>query len=67
MVFTPNGFVHQLALQGNPYQVHLSGWIVAELRKIGFQVNGINGLKILRKEKAEISFKPEMLFGVFLT
>jgi hypothetical protein len=67
VVFTPNGFVHQLALQGNPYQVHLSGWTVAELRKIGFQVNGINGLKILRKEKAEIRFKPEMLFGVFLT
>jgi 2-polyprenyl-3-methyl-5-hydroxy-6-metoxy-1,4-benzoquinol methylase len=65
VVFTPNGFVHQLELEGNLYQVHLSGWTVAKLRKFGFQVNGINGLKILRKEKAELRFKPERLFGRF--
>ena len=65
VVFTPNGFVHQLEYDSNPYQIHLSGWTVIELRRIGFQVNGINGLKFLRKEKAELRFRPKILFNLF--
>jgi 2-polyprenyl-3-methyl-5-hydroxy-6-metoxy-1,4-benzoquinol methylase len=61
VVFTPNGFVRQLEHDGNPYQVHLSGWTTVELRRLGFQVNGINGLKFLRKGKAELRFKPKIL------
>jgi SAM-dependent methyltransferase len=65
VVFTPNGFVHQLEYDRNPYQIHLSGWTLIELRRIGFQVNGINGLKFLRKEKAELRFRPKILFNLF--
>lgn len=65
VVFTPNGFVHQLEYDRNPYQIHLSGWTAIELRRIGFQVNGINGLKFLRKEKAELRFRPKILFSLF--
>lgn len=62
VLFTPNGFVYQSEHDRNPYQQHLSGWTTVELRRFGFQVNGINGLKILRKGKAELRFKPERLF-----
>src|SRR5262249_18496684 len=32
VVFTPNGFLPQGAREGNPWQVHRSGWSAARLR-----------------------------------
>lgn len=52
---TPNGFVKQKALDGNPYQEHKSGWTVQELRDFGFSVKGLAGLKWLRQEVDEES------------
>jgi 2-polyprenyl-3-methyl-5-hydroxy-6-metoxy-1,4-benzoquinol methylase len=63
VIFTPNGFVPQAEYDKNVFQMHLSGWTVNELKRMGYKVNGINGLKILRKEKAELRFRPATLFG----
>jgi 2-polyprenyl-3-methyl-5-hydroxy-6-metoxy-1,4-benzoquinol methylase len=63
VIFTPNGFVPQAKYDKNVFQIHLSGWTVNELKRMGYKVNGINGLKILRKEKAELRFRPAILFG----
>lgn len=45
---TPNGF---LATYGgpkdNPREKHLSGWTYDELKKLGFKIYGLNGLKML--------------------
>jgi 2-polyprenyl-3-methyl-5-hydroxy-6-metoxy-1,4-benzoquinol methylase len=63
LIVTPNGFLSQEEYDKNPYQEHLSGWTSTELRMLGFHVNGINGLKFLREEKADFRFKPKVLFS----
>lgn len=51
MVFTPNGFLPQGEREGNPLQVHRSGWTTEEFRRRGYRVTGINGLRCLRGEQ----------------
>jgi SAM-dependent methyltransferase len=58
IVFTPNGFLPQGEVDGNPYQVHRSGWTVGEMRARGYRVFGINGWRPLRGELAAIRWKP---------
>ena len=44
---TPNGFLPTYAgPKDNPEESHLSGWTCGELRRLGFKVYGLNGLKI---------------------
>lgn len=63
VIFTPNGFVPQAPCHGNENQVHLSGWSVEMMRQAGFQdIVGINGLKWLRGERAEISWRPRFFW-----
>lgn len=50
IVTSPNGFVAQKALNGNPLQVHLSGWDLPKMRGLGFRSRGLSGLKLLRQE-----------------
>lgn len=50
IVTTPNGFIPQKSLDGNPLQVHLSGWTVSDFKKLGYTVRGLCGLKVLRQE-----------------
>lgn len=50
IVSTPNGFLPQKALDGNPFQKHLSGWSLETMRKLGFNCWGLAGLKFLRQE-----------------
>jgi 2-polyprenyl-3-methyl-5-hydroxy-6-metoxy-1,4-benzoquinol methylase len=45
IIFTPRGFVHQDEHDGNPWQIHKSGWEVAEMKERGYEVIGISGLK----------------------
>jgi hypothetical protein len=64
IIFTPNGFLLQPAHSGNPWQEHRSGWSVEEMQKLGYRVVGMNGWKPLRKEFAQIRFKPVALWAV---
>lgn len=50
VITTPNGYVPQVALEGNPHQQHLSGWKVEELVARGYHAHGLAGLKWLRRE-----------------
>jgi hypothetical protein len=61
VIFTPNGFLPQEPYGGNPYQAHLSGWTVDEMRDLGYRVVGINGWRPLRTERAEFRFRPTPL------
>ncbi len=45
IIFTPRGFIPQDEHDGNPWQVHRSGWEVAEMQKYGYQVIGVSGMK----------------------
>lgn len=68
---TPNGFVHQGPEEGNPYQVHLSGWTPSEFRKKGYKVIGTTGLKILKKNSDQGAYRLQIrgmrLLDVFLS
>lgn len=65
VVYTPNGFVSQQATEDNPFQEHKSGWAYQEMKKLGFRVYGINGLKKLRGKYAVSRIKPRE-FGNFV-
>jgi SAM-dependent methyltransferase len=44
----PNGFVWQPPSPDNPFQAHISGWSVKDLRSLGLKkIRGANGLKLL--------------------
>lgn len=57
-IFTPNGFLPQPPYEGNPYQEHLSGWTVEEMRRQGYEVTGLFGWKPLRGGCANMRFRP---------
>ena len=63
VVYTPNGFLPQQEFDGNSLQVHISGWEIDEMRKLGFSVTGINGYRKLRGEFAAIKYKPKVFWG----
>lgn len=62
VIFTPNGFLPQGALDGNPFQVHRSGWSPEEFARRGYSIVGINGVRGLRGEGAELRWKPRTLW-----
>lgn len=61
VLFTPNGFVPQEAIDGNPFQTHRCGWEVKELEALGYSVIGIYGHKSLRGAYANYRIKPALL------
>jgi SAM-dependent methyltransferase len=63
VILTPNGFVKQTA-DDNSFQEHVSGWEIKDFARKGFFVRGIYGLKFLRKERAELKFKPKIISGI---
>lgn len=50
IISSPNGYIHQKALDNNPLQKHLSGWDYDEMSSRGYKVRGLAGIKILRQE-----------------
>lgn len=62
IVYTPNGFLEQREYDSNTMQVHLSGWSINEMRKLGYRVTGVNGLKYLRGERACFKGEPYFLW-----
>lgn len=61
IIYTPNGFVPQPAAD-NPWQLHRSGWNVADFRSRGYRVHGIYGHKALRGELAKLRYRPRLFW-----
>ena len=61
IVCTPNGFLQQGALDGNPLQIHRAGWHVDDFRRRGYRVVGVNGWRPLRGERSEPRIRPPVL------
>lgn len=65
---SPNGYLPQRDIESNPFQRHLSGWKIRELKNFGYKVYGMSGLKILRQEREEkeridtIKYKPKLFW-----
>jgi 2-polyprenyl-3-methyl-5-hydroxy-6-metoxy-1,4-benzoquinol methylase len=55
IVTTPNGFLEQDDLEGNPLQRHLSGWSVSDFARRGYQVQGVGGMRVLGGHRRFIS------------
>jgi SAM-dependent methyltransferase len=64
VVHTPNGFIPQEEYDGNPLQVHRSGWTVDRMRELGYAVRGSNGLRFLRGQEGKTRWRPERFWGV---
>jgi len=75
VISSPNGYIPQRPLDGNPLQQHLSGWKVEEMRKLGYSCRGLAGPKWLRQEVEDatmgnnlfvtIRFRPRWLWFLF--
>ena len=61
LLFTPNGFVPQGPLDGNPFQIHRCGWDTDELQSLEYTVTGIYGYKPLRGERADYRIRPRLM------
>ena len=71
---TPNFYFPMGEIDQNPYEKHLSGWSIQKLKKKGFKVNGVSGLRFFYQSKnsvksltnshcyENIKFKPKPLF-----
>jgi len=63
---TPNGFLPTYAgPDDNPTESRIFGWNLDELRKLGFKVYGLNGLKLfwkVQQGQAVIRFRPRKVF-----
>ena len=63
VIFTPSGFLSQPSHDGD-LQEHLSGWEPEEMRKLGFQVLGMQGPKFLRGEEHQHKYRPKQFWGI---
>lgn len=66
IIETPNGFLKQEGTPNNPYQAHLCGFTVKELRSLGFKVTGTTGMKFLRNNHSKGSYKIKSIFVYIL-
>lgn len=64
IILTPFGFTEQHSYDGNPYQIHKSGWYISDFKKRGYKIFGMRGLRFIRGEYANIKYKPWFLWGV---
>ena len=62
--FTPKGFLPQRHADNDDLQVHLSGWLPAEMEARGYRVTGILGPKFIRGEWHRIKYRPRALWGL---
>lgn len=77
IITTPNDYLPQKIVDNNIYQAHLSGWSVAEMKTMGYEIKGLAGWKFFRNNDlleneannrnflSSIRFRPRWLFFVF--
>jgi SAM-dependent methyltransferase len=63
IVTSPNGFLPQNAVDGNPMQRHLSGWPVPSMKRLGYRSFGLAGLKWLRETETHTETMGEDIVG----
>lgn len=62
IITTTNGYLPQDEVEGNPLQVHKSGWTLKELRDLGFKVYGKFGWIKLRGYVGRVKYRPAILW-----
>ncbi len=64
IIITPNGFLPQVSEREGDFQEHRSGWQTNQMRDLGYEVIGLDGLKVLRAEHQQLRFKPAPIWAV---
>ena len=64
IISTPNGYIRLDEFDDNPFQKHISGWSLEELRHLGFSITGLLGWKKLRGTRALPRYRPALLWEV---
>jgi len=64
IVNSPNGFIPQMALDGNDLQRHLSGWSHERMKGLGFRSRGLAGPKWLRQEVQSDTMGDDLLSSI---
>ena len=77
IINSPNGYIPQKSLDGNPLQEHKSGWSYSQMKELGYVSRGLAGPKWLRQEvEAEtmgddlltsIRFRPKIFWFIVAT
>ena len=58
IIFTPNGFIENDEVDGDPYQAHLSAWEPEDYSKRGYEVVGATGLRCLFGKGSLPKYRP---------
>jgi SAM-dependent methyltransferase len=77
IINSPNGFIPQKSLDGNPLQEHKSGWSFDRMKELGYNSRGLAGPKWMRQEVASdtmgddlltsIRFRPKIVWFIIAT
>jgi len=62
VVLTPNGFVPQPGTRENPFQEHVSGFSVADMRAHGYRIRGVLGPWFLFGPFGDVRLRPGMVW-----
>lgn len=64
ILFTPNGFIENDLVDGDPYQAHVSAWEPGDYTSRGYKVVGSTGLRWLLGKGSLPEYKPYTLFQI---
>lgn len=64
VINSPNGFIAQKSLDGNPLQEHKSGWSYARMKELGYFSRGLAGPKWLRQEVVAETMGDDLLTSI---
>lgn len=66
VLFTPNGFVENDEVDGDPYQAHVSAWWPQDYTSRGYKVVGSTGLRWLMGKASLPKYHPYQLFMILI-
>lgn len=66
IIFTPNGFVENDEVDGDPWQAHVSAWYPRDYQERGYKVVGSTGIRWLMGKASLPRFRPHKLFQLLI-
>jgi hypothetical protein len=66
ILFTPNGYVDNDEVDGDPYQRHVSAWEPEDYEKRGYTVRGATAFRYITGKAAQPKYRPYSLFTIMM-
>lgn len=64
IIFTPNGFVENDEVDGDPWQRHISAWEPVDYARQGYKVRGATGLRYILGKASLPKYHPYSVFAI---